>query len=48
LWGDLAKLARKSGEWEVAMVAASFCVEHNAEDKAKGEEYNIPPRNAIP
>lgn len=38
MWGDLAKIARKSGVWEVALAAASFCVEHNADGRGGGKD----------
>ena len=36
VWGELAKIARKNGVWDVAMTAATFCVEYNADDKLNG------------
>ncbi len=42
LWGDLAKVARKNFVWDVALVAASFCVQFDGDvsmDTENSSEY---------
>ncbi len=44
MWGELAKMARKNGVWDVAVTAATFCVEHNAspDGRRNGKQLTAP------